>query len=134
MVYDPYPPYTVLATSLIDFPTMQRLVRFARYWDLVANSGPLRQHHRAKCWAAPFENFMAFSDWIYTKTDATHRIALDRLARLVAEWLQVTRHGARTGDARWWPAITPARIDGARRKAAAATVAAPARQARHLAA
>ena len=33
------PPYTVLATSLIDFATMQRLVRFARYWDLVANSG-----------------------------------------------------------------------------------------------
>jgi hypothetical protein len=30
---------------------------------------------------------MVFSDWIYTKTDATHRIALDRLANLVREWL-----------------------------------------------
>jgi hypothetical protein len=26
---------------------------------------------------------------MYTKTDATHRIALDRLAKLVQEWLQL---------------------------------------------
>jgi hypothetical protein len=38
---------------------------------------------------APFASFMAFSDWMYTKTDATHRIALDRLAKLVQEWLQL---------------------------------------------
>jgi hypothetical protein len=37
---------------------------------------------------SPFFNFMAFSDWLYTKTDATHRIALDRLAGLVGQWLQ----------------------------------------------
>ena len=31
---------------------------------------------------------MALSDWLYATTDATHRIALERLALLVAEWLQ----------------------------------------------
>jgi radical SAM superfamily enzyme YgiQ (UPF0313 family) len=87
MVYDPYPPYTVLATNKIDFPTMQRLVRFARYWDLVANSGRFANTVRQMLGTAPFDNFMAFSDWIYTKTDATHRISLDRLANLVREWL-----------------------------------------------
>jgi radical SAM superfamily enzyme YgiQ (UPF0313 family) len=87
MVYDPYPPYTVLATSLIDFSTMQRLVRFARYWDLVANSGRFANTVKLLLGASPFENFMAFSDWMYTRTDATHRIALDRLANLVREWL-----------------------------------------------
>jgi radical SAM superfamily enzyme YgiQ (UPF0313 family) len=39
MRYNPHPPYEVLQTRLIDFATMQRLRRFARYWDLVANSG-----------------------------------------------------------------------------------------------
>jgi hypothetical protein len=36
---------------------------------------------------APFERFMALSDWLYANTDATHRIALDRLAGLVTRWL-----------------------------------------------
>ena len=89
MVYDPYPPYTVLATDKIDFATMQRLVRFARYWDLVANSGRFANTTPVLLGEAPFDNFMAFSDWIYTRTDATHRIALDRLAKLVAVYLQV---------------------------------------------
>jgi hypothetical protein len=39
--------------------------------------------------ATPFDNFMAFSDWLYGKTDATHRIALDRLAGLVGQWLRL---------------------------------------------
>src|SRR6266850_2142882 len=39
MVYNPQPPYEILQSKLIDFATMQRLRRFAKYWDLVANSG-----------------------------------------------------------------------------------------------
>jgi hypothetical protein len=39
MVYSPHPPYEILQTSLIGFATMQRLRRFARYWDLLGNSG-----------------------------------------------------------------------------------------------
>ncbi|RYE79407.1 MAG: DUF4080 domain-containing protein [Oxalobacteraceae bacterium] len=89
MVFDPYPPYTVLATDRIDFGTMQRLVRFARYWDLVANSGRFAHTVKAMLGDSPFANFMAFADWIYTRTDATHRIALERLAKLVQEWLQL---------------------------------------------
>jgi len=89
MVYDPYPPYTVLATDRIDFSTMQRLVRFARYWDLVANSGRFVNTVKVLLGDSPFAGFMAFSDWMYAKTDATHRIALERLARLVQEWLQL---------------------------------------------
>jgi hypothetical protein len=89
MVYDPYPPYTVLATDRIDFASMQRLVRFARYWDLVANSGRFGHTVKALLQDSPFANFMAFSDWIYTQTDATHRIALEKLAKLVQQWLQL---------------------------------------------
>jgi radical SAM superfamily enzyme YgiQ (UPF0313 family) len=39
MVYNPHPPYEILQNRLIDFATMQKLRRFARYWDLVGNSG-----------------------------------------------------------------------------------------------
>jgi len=39
MVYHPHPPYEILQNKLIDFATMQKLRRFARYWDLVGNSG-----------------------------------------------------------------------------------------------
>jgi radical SAM superfamily enzyme YgiQ (UPF0313 family) len=90
MVFDTHPPYTILATDRIDFGTMQRLVRFARYWDLVANSGRFANTLRLILADTPFARFMALSDWIYAKTDATHRIALERLAALVGEWLRAT--------------------------------------------
>ena len=132
MVFDPYAPYTILATNLVDFPTMQRLVRFARYWDLVANSGRFANTIEQMLGGSPFGNFMAFSDWIYTKTDATHRIALERLAKLVAEWLQVT--GMSKAEASALVASDYAgRVDNPAEKQAAAVVA-PMRQARHLAA
>ena len=130
MVFDPYPPYTVLSTRDIDFPTMQRLVRFARYWDLVANSGRFAHTVLHIMGKAPFENFMSFADWIYARTDATHRIALDRLAGLVREWLQVC--GMPKDDAVALVASDYAgRVDA---PAAKPTVVAPMRQARHLAA
>jgi radical SAM superfamily enzyme YgiQ (UPF0313 family) len=132
MVYDPYPPYTVLATSQVDFATMQRLVRFARYWDLVANSGRFANTIHTLLGAQPFENFMAFSDWMYTRTDATHRIALDRLANLVKEWLQL-RGMDREAAAALVASDYAGRIDHAADKAQSAA-AAPARQLRHLAA
>jgi radical SAM superfamily enzyme YgiQ (UPF0313 family) len=91
LVFDPYPPYAILATDRIDFNTMQRLVRFARYWDLVANSGRFANTLPLILGDAPFDRFMALSDWLYGRTDATHRIALDRLAALVGEWLRL-RH------------------------------------------
>jgi len=137
MVYDPYPPYTVLATDRIDFASMQRLVRFARYWDLVANSGRFAHTTPVLLGDAPFDNFMAFSDWIYTRLDATHRIALDRLAKLVAEWLQV--RGMAANDAAALLASdyagkvdTPARDP--KQPAEPVKAVAPNRQIRHLAA
>jgi hypothetical protein len=91
MVFDPYPPYTILATDRIDFAEMQQLVRFARYWDLIANSGRFAHTlplilNRAESDSA-FANFMRLSNWLYATTDATNRIALERLAVLVAQWL-----------------------------------------------
>ena len=88
LVFDPAPPYQILATDCIAFNTMQRLVRFARYWDLVANSGRFSERLPDILGNAPFARFLALSDWLYANTDATHRISPDRLGRLLEAWLE----------------------------------------------
>lgn len=99
LVFDPVSPYQILATDRIDFSMMQRIVRFARYWDLVANSGRFVQQLPAVLGDAPFTRFLALSDWLYAHTDATHRISPDRLARLLDTWLDTQRGGQITRQA-----------------------------------
>lgn len=135
LVFDPHPPYSILATDRIDFATMQRLVRFARYWDLIANSGRFARTLELILGEVPFSRFMALSDWIYAKTDATHRIALERLAALVSQWLQEQGVNAEVvaeslaSDYAGQSGKTPAKSKTETKQAAA-----PQRQARHLAA
>lgn len=133
MAFDPYPPYAILATDRIDFATMQRLVRFARYWDLIANSGRFAHSLPLILADAPFANFMALSDWLYSKTDATHRIALERLALLVGEWLRSRGHDATTVakalDNDYAGQSAKARV---KQNAPTTEAALPQRQARHL--
>lgn len=89
MRYSPAPPYEILENSTLDFATLQRLRRFARYWDLVANSGRFVRT-TPQLWAggrSPFGSFLAFSDWLFAETRQTHAIALERLARFLFRWL-----------------------------------------------
>ncbi len=81
--FSPLPPYDILSTSLIDFATMRRLNRFARYWDLIANSGRFKETLPLLLGDSPFANFMTLSDWLHSETDQTHRIQLSRLFTLV---------------------------------------------------
>ncbi len=37
--FNPNPPYNLVSSSLIPFAEMQQIQRFARYWDLIGNSG-----------------------------------------------------------------------------------------------
>ncbi|MDF9391345.1 DUF4080 domain-containing protein [Methylococcus capsulatus] len=87
MRYNPYPPYNVVRTDVMDFMALQRLNRFARYWDLVGNSGRFKGVRAILLGSAPFARFMAFSDWLYGRTSKTHEIALDRLYDFVFEFL-----------------------------------------------
>jgi len=88
MVYSPVPPYEILQTKLVDFFTMQRLRRFARYWDLIGNSGNFVET-TPLLWrdGSAFQGFMRFSDWLYAHTKQTHSIALQRLRELVERYL-----------------------------------------------
>ena len=111
MIYSPHPPYEILQNQLIDFATMQRLRRFARYWDLVGNSGnfvestpliwnnvaqasrlpgPVRKENLAGGTPAlhsPFHAFLRLSDWLHGRTGRTDSIALVRLMELLFEFL-----------------------------------------------
>lgn len=87
MHYNPHPPYNVLATDRIDFATMQRIGRFARYWDLIGNSGRFVHTMTSLLGEAPFARFMHLTDWLYERTGQTHQFAVDRLFDLIAEFL-----------------------------------------------
>jgi radical SAM superfamily enzyme YgiQ (UPF0313 family) len=85
--FAPQPPYGVLATDRIGFADMQRLTRFARYWDLIANSGRFTATLPLLLGDDPFAYFLRLSDWLYAETRQTHRIALTRLFELLHEAL-----------------------------------------------
>ena len=95
MRYNPDPPYNILATDAIDFPSMQRLVRFARDWDLVANSGRLAQTLplllSGGARGSVFGNFLEFADWLYATTSQTHQLAMERLFDLLYAYLTGVR-------------------------------------------
>jgi radical SAM superfamily enzyme YgiQ (UPF0313 family) len=119
MIYNPHPPYEILQNKLIDFATMQRLRRFARYWDMIGNSGnfiettpliwannsslvgrassraEIDSHDRlARSLAPPpaFAAFLHFSDWLHARTHRTDGIALMRLMELLFEFLTAELH------------------------------------------
>jgi Protein of unknown function (DUF4080)/Radical SAM superfamily len=110
MVYNATPPYEILQNKLLDFATMQRLRRLARYWDMVGNSGnflestPLiwsavgqgsRQTGVGVCpdrlagtlAPSPFKSFLRWSDWLHARVKRTDSIALLRLMELLFEFL-----------------------------------------------
>lgn len=43
MVYATHPPYQVLRTKTMNFMTLQKMNRFAKFWDLYANSGTFKK-------------------------------------------------------------------------------------------
>lgn len=94
MVYNPNPPYDILENKLWDFATLQRLRRFARYWDLVANSGNFAETSRRLLDAgpSPFAAFLRWSDWLHAREARTDSIALHRLAEQLFDYLTTAQH------------------------------------------
>jgi radical SAM superfamily enzyme YgiQ (UPF0313 family) len=89
MVYSPNAPYEILQNSTLDFATMQRMRRFSRFWDLVANSGNFIET-TPLIWdggQSAFWSFLRWSDWAFSRIGRQHAIALPRLAELLFEYL-----------------------------------------------
>ena len=107
MVYNPYPPYEVLSTRTMDFATLARLRRFAKFWDLFGNSGnfveslpmlwntPVPSESGPESPASPdspetdsapgsaFRAMLAWSDWLHSQGVKGHGIALPRQYELL---------------------------------------------------
>jgi len=83
MRYNPSPPYNILCTDRINFATLQRMNRFARYWDLIGNSGRFEQTLPLLLENSPFQRFWELGQWLYRQSGQTHQIALPRLFQLI---------------------------------------------------
>jgi len=96
MLYSPHPPYEVLETRLLDFRTIHELRRFAKYWDMIANSGNFVETLEL-LWAdpsdrraggrSPFAEFRGLSAWLFERDGHAHGISLGRLVERVFEYL-----------------------------------------------
>ncbi|HEX4796234.1 MAG TPA: DUF4080 domain-containing protein [Humisphaera sp.] len=89
MVYSPHPPYEILRTAQMDFATLQRMRRFARYWDLIANSGNFPQASLLIWREQPsaFQSFLRLTDWLYARFGRNHAIAMNNLAEALFVYL-----------------------------------------------
>ncbi|MEO7940205.1 MAG: DUF4080 domain-containing protein [Burkholderiaceae bacterium] len=108
MVYDSAPPYTVQQTASVTAADIQRFVRLARYWDLLANSGRFQRslplllgtatndragaHDGAH---SPLFAMLAFSDWLWARSRKTSGITPEMLVDYLMDYL----HGERGLDA-----------------------------------
>jgi radical SAM superfamily enzyme YgiQ (UPF0313 family) len=87
MQFNPAPPYNILANDQLDFATLQSLSRFSRYWDLLGNSGRFKNGLALLLADAPFNRFMAFSEWLYARCGQTHAIPYERLMNFLHDYL-----------------------------------------------
>ncbi len=85
--YNPTAPYNILSTRDIDFATMQRVNRFARFWDMIANSGRFTHALPLMLGEQPFANFLELSDHLYRLAGSSWKISLRRLFALLFEAL-----------------------------------------------
>ena len=87
MRYNPKAPYNILCSRDIDFATLQRVNRFARFWDMIANSGRFRETLPLMLGRQPFFRFLEISDCLYRRAGSSWKISLRRLFELLFEVL-----------------------------------------------
>ncbi len=99
IIYSDTPPYDILQNNNLSFIQIQKMKRFARFWDIFYNSGNFEKTVKL-LWTrsaqtdddelpAVFDNFYAFSEWIYTQTLSTWKISLERQIKLLYDYLIV---------------------------------------------
>jgi hypothetical protein len=94
MVYAPAAPYEIVSTRCIDGEMMAALRHFARFWDLVANSGNFVET-APLLWAggSPFDGFFPFAQWCQARFKRSWGIPLVELAEAVFQFLVDVRGG-----------------------------------------
>lgn len=89
MKYSPHPPYEILSNRLLSFDEIHRLRRFARYWDLVGNSGNFVES--LQLIIAPgrsaFAQFSDLCDWLHSRHSSRYGISLADLFASIFAYL-----------------------------------------------
>src|SRR5258706_15856114 len=89
MSYGEHATYEILQTKLMDFAALQRMRGFARFWDLIGNSGNFI-NTTPLIWSdapSPFTEFMRLCDWLYERLGRKHGIPLAQLGDLIFQFL-----------------------------------------------
>lgn len=89
MKYQSFAPFQIVSTSTMDYHVLQRMNRFAKFWDLYANSGEFKNFMK---WmkdqpGSYFWNFMRFVDVLSLKYTDTHSISMMSLAEQAWNYL-----------------------------------------------
>lgn len=105
MIYSQFPPFELLRNRELTFDQMQAMRRFARHWDLVANSGNFVET-TPLLWEgglSPFHGFMEWSGHLYAMLSRNHAIALASLAEALFQFLTEKRRldPARVAEVLW---------------------------------
>jgi radical SAM superfamily enzyme YgiQ (UPF0313 family) len=91
LVFNPHPPYELLASDVLDFDAIVRLQRFARCWDLVHNRGRFPRTSARLCLAedtSPFARFLALAERIQNAEGRLHALGMTRLSAHLAAFLE----------------------------------------------
>ncbi len=87
MIYSDIPPYDVLSTKDVSFKEIQKMKRFARFWDIAYNSGNFKQSMELLFADDVYARFSEFSNWVYETTQSTWKISLERFSELLFDYL-----------------------------------------------
>ena len=85
------PPYDILQSDAFPFLLMQRLKRFARYFEVFANSQRFERGLDlivSSSGKGPFYALLDFSDWLFEATAQVHAFSLKRQYELCGTYLQ----------------------------------------------
>jgi radical SAM superfamily enzyme YgiQ (UPF0313 family) len=93
MIYSPHPPYEILSNRILNFETVHRLRRFARYWDMLGNSGNFVETVELIWESADsaFWSFWKWCDWLYERENRQHGIPLIKLSERLFDFLTTER-------------------------------------------
>jgi radical SAM superfamily enzyme YgiQ (UPF0313 family) len=95
MVYSDVTPFQILSTSTMNYLTLQKMNRFAKFWDLYANSGEFKNFMtwlRSSNQESFFNAFDSFNSFLSEKFTETHSLSLMSLAEQA--WLYMKSAGA----------------------------------------
>lgn len=79
LVFNPNPPFSIVSSDTVTYLSVQQMNRFARYWDLIGNSGRFKNTLALLMGEAPFERFDLLAQSLFKRTKQTHKISLLRL-------------------------------------------------------